>query len=270
MNVRSSASPRTLTYPSLRASEQACNQGWPLPVLQPRERKAVESRLRAELKRDVTIRLYTQQPGPLFLPGRECPTCGTAQELLQELSDLSDRITLDVVDFYKNAEQATTEEIDRIPAFVIGSNGRNDARFYGIPTGYEFAPLLDTIVAASRKDSTLSIETRRELKGLTADVHIQVFVTPTSEHCAALAHLAHAMALESPRVRSDVVEVQEFPNLGRKHNVMSVPRTIINDTVDFTGAVSEAVLLQRVLEAVGVEPTSDDSVPVSGRTTPVS
>ena len=47
---------------------------------------------------------------------------------------------------------------------------------------------------------------------------------------------------------------------------MGVPRTIINDTVDLTGAVPEAVLLQRVLEPVGVEPPDDEIVYVSGQT----
>ena len=134
-----------------------------------------------------------------------------------------------------------------------------------------FASLLDTIVAASTKGSTLSVETRRQLKELTEDVYIQVFVTPTCGYCPALAHLAHAMALESPRVRADVVEVQEFPYLARRYNVMGVPRTIINDTVDFTGAVPEAVLLQRVLEAVGAaEPSEDESQQDSGEITLVS
>ena len=51
--------------------------------------------------------------------------------------------------------------------------------FYRVPSGYEFASLLNTTVAASKKYSTLPIETRRQLKELTEDVHIRVFMTPT-------------------------------------------------------------------------------------------
>ena len=99
-----------------------------MPLLQASDRTAVEARLTAEFKGDVTIRLYAQQPSPIFLPGRECPTSGTTQKLLQGLSDLSPRITLDVVDCSKNTEEATAEDIDGILAFIIGSNGRSDAR----------------------------------------------------------------------------------------------------------------------------------------------
>ena len=61
--------------------------------------------------------------------------------------------------------------------------------------------------------------------------------------------MAHAMALECPHVSADVVEIQEFPNLARNYNVRSVPMTVINEYTRFAGAVTEAQLLEKVLEA---------------------
>ena len=61
------------------------------------------------------------------------------------------------------------------------------------------------------------------------------------------------MALETPRVRADVVEAQEFPHLARQYSVQAVPKTIINGVVEVMGAVPESVLLQRVLTAAGRE-----------------
>ena len=66
--------------------------------------------------------------------------------------------------------------------------------------------------------------------------------------------MAHAMALESPRVSADVVEIQEFPALARSYNVRSVPLTVINEHTRLAGAVTEAQLLEKVLEA-GVRAT---------------
>ena len=57
--------------------------------------------------------------------------------------------------------------------------------------------------------------------------------------------------MESPRVRADVVEIQEFPQIARTYRVSGVPKTVINDSVQFTGAVTEDVFLDRILEAVG-------------------
>ena len=70
---------------------------------------------------------------------------------------------------------------------------------------------------------------------------------------------------------ADVVEIQEFPELASAYNVMGVPMTVMNDTVQFTGAVTEEVLTQRILEAVGiVESDADQTEQVSERTTSIA
>ncbi len=150
-----------------------------MPILQPRDRQEVQRRFEQELKRDVNITLYTRRLTGLYIPGRECQTCGPTQQLLEELVSLSPRLHLEIVDFYQDQRGALEKGIDRIPAIIIGSGDADNVRFFGMPSGYEFALLLDTIMAAASKRSTLQLETRRQLKALKEDVHIQVFVTPT-------------------------------------------------------------------------------------------
>ena len=73
-----------------------------------------------------------------------------------------------------------------------------------------------------------------------------------------MARLAHAVSLENPQISADVIEVSEYPNLARMYNVMSVPKTVINEVVQFTGALPEAQFVEKVL-GVGVkESTSGD------------
>ena len=150
-----------------------------MPFLQPKDRDVVQQRIATELKRDVNVTLYTQVDIGLFIPGRECRYCGPTQELLEEVSALSPKIHLEVVDFYKNQERALSSGITRIPAVTVDGKGHDNVRFYGMPSGHEFAVLLDSIIGASRKGSPLQVETRRQLKRLKEDVHIQVIVTPT-------------------------------------------------------------------------------------------
>ena len=151
-----------------------------MPILQQRDEEAVRQRFDVELKRDVKMTLFTRRSvGGLYIPGRECKACGPTEELLQEVTALSPRVGLDVVDFYGSQETAREAGVDKIPALIVSSNGNDNARFYGMPSGFEFALLLDTIVAASSSVSTLQTETRRRLKDLEQDVHLQVFVTPT-------------------------------------------------------------------------------------------
>ncbi len=49
-------------------------------------------------------------------------------------------------------------------------------------------------------------------------------------------------------ITSDVVEIQEFPNLSDRYEVFSVPKTVMNDVAEVTGAVSEAAFLEKVME----------------------
>ncbi len=62
--------------------------------------------------------------------------------------------------------------------------------------------------------------------------------------------LAQHMSVASDRVRSTVIEATEFPELSRSYRVMGVPKVVINDRVQFEGAVPEPDFLGAILQAV--------------------
>ena len=240
-----------------------------MPVLQEQARNAIRQRFETDLKRDVSIRLYTRLNNLLYIPGRECASCEPTRQLLEEVCALSDHVDLQVIDFYGDPAGALALGVDRIPAVLIGPAGKDNVRYFGMPSGYEMQALLDTITAAATNKSLLQLETRRQLKRLREDVHVRVFVTPGCHYCPAVAGLAHLMALESERVTADVIEVGEFPDLARAYNVMSVPRTVINDRVQFTGTVTEEAMVERVLQAVGADAGDEEADAASDHVTAV-
>ncbi len=61
------------------------------------------------------------------------------------------------------------------------------------------------------------------------------------------------MAVVSDLVTAEVIEVQEFPDLGTSYNVRGVPLTVINEKVSFTGAANEITLLEYMKSAVSEE-----------------
>jgi len=65
--------------------------------------------------------------------------------------------------------------------------------------------------------------------------------------------LAQHMAVASDRVRATAIEATEFPELSRAHQVMAVPKIVINDRVQFEGALPEPEFLKAVLRAAGGE-----------------
>jgi hypothetical protein len=63
------------------------------------------------------------------------------------------------------------------------------------------------------------------------------------------ARLAHQMGVESDKVIADVIEVSEFPDIAQRYAVRGVPKTVIDGHIDFDGAVPEAMMVQRVVDA---------------------
>jgi alkyl hydroperoxide reductase subunit AhpF len=119
--------------------------------------------------------------GLVTVPGRECPTCPTLTELVAEVAALSPHIAVESHDFYSEPAEAQRLGVDRIPCLVVsGQNyqGKN-VKFYGLPSGYEFATLLEAMAEVSGAENPLHPLTRTVLGQLDKDVHIQVFVTPT-------------------------------------------------------------------------------------------
>ena len=204
---------------------------------------------RKDLKRQVQLRLFTQRQSLLTIPGRECPYCPQTEQLMEELAGLTPKVELETVDFYGQPDVAKEQGVTRIPAIVLSADGSARVKFYGAPMGCEMATIVEDIKTISRGVSPLSMDTRKKLRQLNQDVHIQVFVTPTCTFCPGMARLAHAVALESPRVTSDVIEIQEFPALGQTYGVRSVPLTVINEHMRFTGAVTETQFMEKVMEA---------------------
>jgi predicted DsbA family dithiol-disulfide isomerase len=63
--------------------------------------------------------------------------------------------------------------------------------------------------------------------------------------------LAQHMAVASDRVRATAIEATEFPEMSRAYRVSAVPKIVMNDRVQFEGALPERDFLDAVLRAAG-------------------
>ncbi|MFN8499824.1 MAG: thioredoxin family protein [Anaerolineae bacterium] len=199
----------------------------------------------AALTRPVKLVLFTQQ--------KDCEYCPDTRQIVEEVAGLSDKIAVEVLDIEQQSARAAAYGIDKAPGMAMLADGPQPAdygiRYYGIPSGYEFASLIQDILMVSRGDSGLAPTTRAALAEIKTPMRMQVFVTPTCPYCPRAVHMAHQMAMENAHITADMVEAIEFPHLAHKYSVMGVPRTVINENVHVEGAVPEAMLLQRVMAA---------------------
>jgi len=99
--------------------------------------------------------------------------------LIREVAALSDQLSVTVLNPHIDREQAEAYGVTESPVVVVEGARDYGIRFLGIPAGYEFSNLIDSIVAVSTGEAGLSEETKTALAGLTEDVTIKVFATPT-------------------------------------------------------------------------------------------
>jgi glutaredoxin-like protein len=228
-----------------------------MEMLSKEVREATQKKFDADMAGPVVIIFFTQEAARLVLPdhlrGQECLYCKETRQLLQEVSSLSKKIELTIYDFVADKVKAAEYRVDKIPSIIIQGAEDYGIRFFGIPSGYEYMSLVESIIDVSKGATDLSQKTKDALKDLAKDVHIQVFVTPTCPYCTSAVRLAHQFALETPRVRGEMIEASEFPHLTQKYGVFGVPKTVFNETLSLEGAVPEDVFLDHVLRAAGQE-----------------
>jgi len=102
-----------------------------------------------------------------------------AVALIREVAALSDQLSVTVLNPHIDRDQAAAYGITESPAVVVEGAQDYGIRFLGIPAGYEFSNLIDSIIAVSTGEAGLTDETKAALAGLTEDVTIKVFTTPT-------------------------------------------------------------------------------------------
>ena len=217
-----------------------------MALLSAQDRQTVASHL-AAITHPVKILFFTQTIGAP-------ETVLIARQVLDEIAGLSDRITIEEVNFILEKDRAAGYGVHDVPALAL-LRGDEDTRirFFGAPAGYEFMSLVEAVILAGTGDSGLTPESRKLIaEHVTGLLDILVFVTPTCPHCPRAVTLAHRMAAENHNVRATCVDAQEFMDLSRKYRVTGVPKTVVNGTIEMLGALPEDVFVRT---ALGVPPT---------------
>jgi glutaredoxin-like protein len=137
--------------------------------------------------------------------------------------------------------------IERLPAVILLGSSDHGIRLYGFPLGYDLISFLDTIIDFSIGAPHLQTETLQRLQTIKAPIHIKVFVNPSCIFCPVMSHLSNQFALVSSYIYTDSIDAWYFQETAKAYNVKSLPTTIINEKVKFTGAVTEEELLEHII-----------------------
>ena len=106
-----------------------------------------------------------------------------SQQLIGEVVELSDKLSLETYDFDNDKETADKYHVTESPALVLASKDGDEivdhgVRVLGTPSGHEFTSLIHGLISVSQKESPLSEATKAYLKALDKPVRFKVFSTP--------------------------------------------------------------------------------------------
>ncbi len=133
---------------------------------------------------------FTEMTGPVrllfFTQTLDCEPCTQTRQILDELPALSDKVTIEEVNFILEKDKAAQYRIDRVPAIaVLGGDEAGQPtqdsriRFLGTPAGYEFISLVQALLLVGGAGSSLTDENRTRIAAVDKPVTMQVFTTPT-------------------------------------------------------------------------------------------
>ncbi len=184
----------------------------------------------SKMKEKVTIVNFTQDI--------ECPMCRDTRMFAEEIASFNDKLDVKVYNFLKDRDMAEKMGVDKIPAIVLLDKNDIDhgVRYFGLPGGYEINSFMSSILELSGHREKLPDDIMKRIKDIDRDVHIQVFVGLSCPHCPGAVTVAHRLAMENSRIKADMIDTNNFVPLAQKYNVSGVPKIVINDKFDLTGA----------------------------------
>ena len=141
-----------------------------MAFLTPQDEQAVQREFE-KLTGEVTLTVFASELGS--------ENNGQTVSLIREVAALSDKIAVKVLNPHIERDETASYGVSVTPAVAVEGAKDYGIRFLGVPAGYEFSNLIDSIIAVSRGEAQLKDETKTALAGLTEDVTIKVFATPT-------------------------------------------------------------------------------------------
>ena len=145
-----------------------------------------------------------------------------SQELknyMEELAKLTDKLTVQLA---PQPEEAPAVRILRPDGSFTG------LAFHGVPGGHEFTSFVLGLYNAAGPGQALDSDVREAIASL-GERDMKVLVSLSCTMCPELVTAAQRIAAENARVSAQIYDINHFPALREKYNVMSVPCLVIDN-----------------------------------------
>ena len=155
----------------------------------------------------------------LFLD--ETPLSAELRQYMEELAAQSGKLSVEVGD---------PASADHLPCVrVCRADGDwTGLAFHGVPGGHEFTSFVLGLYNAAGPGQALDEESRNAIHAIQKTMDLQVLVSLSCTMCPELVTAAQRVAAENPNITAQVYDLNHFPDLREKYQVMSVPCLVVN------------------------------------------
>ena len=158
---------------------------------------------------------------------RGCPACNEAKVLAEELMKTSEgKLKFKIIS--KNSEEAKKLHVRYVPAFIYDVPKRN-IRYYGLPSGQEFAPFIYVHKYIATGEISLPGNVAELINRIDTPLHVKIFVTPECPYCSIVVDALNQMAIINDNLLVETIEAVEHPIEADIYEVSYVPDVIITD-----------------------------------------
>lgn len=184
--------------------------------------------------------LFAKMESPLILRLSldKRPVSRELERYMDALAALTDKLTV---------EKSAAADDGAPCVRVCRADGRETGvAFHGVPGGHEFTSFVLGLYNLAGPGQRIDERTKTQAQALDRDVHMTIMVSLTCTMCPELVTAAQRIVSLNPRVSVDVYDLNHFPALREKYNVMSVPCCVVNDGQPMFGKKTVEELLARL------------------------
>ena len=122
-------------------------------------------------------------------------------------------------------------------------------RYMALPNGKEMAPFLQSLLARSLGEVSLSPRSISALETFITPTKFEVLMSPACPHCPTVVGLVNQLALASTYVEATIIDVTLFTDYGQKYGIRAVPTVVIDGQDKLVGTISEELLVDRLAKS---------------------
>jgi glutaredoxin-like protein len=213
-------------------------------LIREEDKRFLTNQFRKKLSKTVTLIVFTSSD-------KKCMYCDKAVEIIEEVSSLSDKIRTVKYSFENDREMVEKYHVKKYPAIIVTSERIRDSRvvFYGLPSGYEFGSLVESIESASMDEPEIADKAKEIISGINMPVKITVYITPTCQYCPRASTIANKFAILNQNISYEITQILEFGDEDEIKDIEKVPYIKVNDRIIVIGTHTEEQFAEFVMGA---------------------